>query len=99
KRLVRPPEGLRRPDGMLFQPSAGHRQLDGEDGIALHACLVPPYALSLGTSSHLRCRQLFRPSSASCTPFAPSSRSQRKRLSSPATWRRKSSHCALKALS
>src|SRR5262249_22488704 len=66
-------------------------QLDRQDGVALHAC-------NLGTSIHFFCFQLFSPSSASWTPFAPSSRPQRY-LPSPATWRRKSSHCALKALS
>src|SRR6185503_3049880 len=56
------------------------------------------HAFSFGTSSHFFCFQLFSPSSASCTPFAPSSRFQRN-LPSPATCLRNSSHCALKALS
>src|SRR5258708_33764488 len=58
----------------------------------------PFYGLSFGTSSHFFCCQLLRPSSASCTPLAASSRPQRKGPS-PATCLRKSSHCTLKALS
>jgi hypothetical protein len=38
--------------------SAGGGQLQGENRVAFHR-------LSLGTSSHFRCFQLFRPSSAS----------------------------------
>ena len=49
-----------------------------------------------GTSTQRRSAQLCRPSSASCTPLAPSSRSQRKGSSST-TWRRNSSHCDLEA--
>src|SRR5258708_33853191 len=58
----------------------------------------PFYGLSFGTSSHFFCCQLLRPSSASCTPLAASSRPQRKGPS-PTTCLRKSSHCTLKALS
>src|SRR5574341_1510734 len=78
------------PDGIVLEAIAA-RQLDGEDRVAFHA-------LSFGTSSHFFCFQLLSPSSASCTPFAPSSKPQRQ-LPSPATCFRKSSHCALKALS
>src|SRR5260221_8361300 len=56
------------------------------------------HAFSLGTSSHFFAFQLFSPSSASCTPFAPSCNPQRN-LPSPATCLRNSSHCTLKALS
>ena len=60
--------------------------------------LITHHAFSAGTSSHRLCFQLFKPSSASCTPLAPSSRFQRN-APSPATCCRKSSHCALNALS
>ena len=93
------------------QPLAAHDQhLRGEervpdlaerprDAVRFHAEAAElPHAFNLATSSHFFCRQLFKPSSASCTPFAASSRFQRKGPS-PATCFRNSSHCALKALS
>jgi len=46
---------------------------------------------------HFRCCQLFKPSSASCTPLAPSISPQRNGPS-PTTCLRNSSHCALNAL-
>src|SRR6185369_12618709 len=58
----------------------------------------PLHALIFGTSSHFFCFQLFSPSSASCTPLAPSSSPQRNGPS-PATCLRNISHCTLKALS
>src|SRR6185295_16317158 len=91
ERLGWPLELSRFPYRVLLQTLV-RGELEREDGVSFHG-------FSLGTSSHLRCFQLFKPSSASCTPFAPSSRPQANFLSSPATWRRKSSHCALKALS
>ena len=53
---------------------------------------------SLGTSSQRRSAQDWRPSSASCTPLAPSRRDQGNGSLST-TCRRKSSHCTLNALS
>ena len=56
------------------------------------------HASNSGTSSQRRSRQDWRPSSASCTPRAPSRKSCGKGASS-ATWRRNISHWTLKALS
>src|SRR5439155_9193371 len=73
----------------------------GADRVSLQpetAEFPQPHTFSLGTSSHFYLCQLFQPSSASCTPLAPSSRFQRK-PPSPATCLRKSSHCTLKASS
>ena len=57
---------------------------------------VPPY--NSGTATTRCSAQLCNPSAASCTPLAPSRRSHGN-ASPVCTWRRKSSHCALNALS
>src|SRR5439155_13425899 len=91
KRFRRPAKGLGLPDRIVFERAARAGKLDGENRVAFHA-------FSPGTSSHFFRCQLLQPSSASCTPLAPSSRFQRK-APSPATCLRNSSHCTLKALS
>jgi len=80
-------EGLREVDAARFGAEAWRQRHDPQR-----------HGFSFGTSSHLRCFQLLRPSSASCTPFAPSSRFQRNGPPST-TCRRKSSHSALNAFS
>gem|GEM_PF-3239637 len=68
-------------------------------GVLLKVCDARQYnPHSSPTGSHLRCSQLCRPSSASCTPLAPSRRVQGKGVSST-TCLRNSSHWILKALS
>src|SRR6266446_676842 len=57
-----------------------------------------PYAFSLGTSIQRRDRHDFRAQSTSCNPFAPSSRFHLNGAPSH-TWRMKSSHSTLNALS
>src|SRR5881397_464472 len=84
-------ELLRLPDRVVLDLAARRGKLDAEYRVAFHG-------LSFGTSSHFFCRQLFRPSSASWTPLAASSRPQGNGPS-PAMCLRKSSHCTLKALS
>src|SRR2546430_59007 len=84
-------ELLRLADRVVLRLAGRRGKLDAEDRVAFHG-------LSLGTSSHFFCRQLFRPSSASWTPLAPSSSPQRNGPS-PAMCLRKSSHWTLKALS
>src|SRR5438552_17000626 len=91
ERTLRLVETLRLADWIFLHRATGERQLDRQYRVAFHG-------LSLGTSSHFFWRQLFRPSSASCTPLAPSSSPQRNGPS-PASCLRKSSHCTLKALS
>ena len=57
---------------------ACRRRCGSCDGVGLHRGLT---AVSGGTSTQRRSAQLFSPSSASCTPFAPSTRSQRNGVS------------------
>ena len=83
-----------RPGRSVAQRVVVQRAVAAREANASHG----PQAFSAGTSSQRRSAQLLRPSSASCTPFAPSSRFQRKGVSS-CRWRMKSSHSTLNALS
>src|SRR5690606_1731103 len=75
--------------------AAGPAGDEGDSGRSRHEISGQ---VSEGTSSQRRSFQDASPSSASCTPLAPSS-SPKRYGSSATTWRRNSSHCTLNALS
>mgnify|MGYP007100544624 CR=1 FL=1 len=93
-----PPSLARRahPQGGLVEAAAPRSSAGKEIGMQY---VVPDFAYARGsTGTQARFRQLSKPRSANWTPLAPSSRFHLNG-SSFTTWRRNSSHCALKAFS
>ncbi len=79
-------EVARRGGGVLAQAAAGDGKADGRHR----------QSSSLGRSTQRRSFQDCSPAIASCTPLAPASRFHGYSATSPATWRRNSSHCTRK---